>query len=159
MSKMLEYHTRAMDFVAQATVGSIVEPVDEARKHELFRQALDWGLKAIEELDKLEYHDLTYSVIHRSIAATALDCGEYQLAEKLAAKPINRGADPAVLPELRQISDRAIAHQNHQQTTRQPQNALADDPQPFGDQARITPSQPHFRQYRASINAMDMLQY
>ena len=82
MSKMLEYHTRAMDFVAQATVGSIVEPVDEARKHELFRQALDWGLKAIEELDKLEYHDLTYSVIHRSIAATALDCGEYQLAEQ-----------------------------------------------------------------------------
>ena len=65
MSKMLEYHTRAMDFVAQATVGPHVEPVDDVLKQELFRQALDWGLKAIEELDKLEYHDLTYSVIHR----------------------------------------------------------------------------------------------
>ncbi len=135
MSKMLEYHTRAMDFVAQATVGPHVEPVDDVRKQELFRQALDWGLRAIEELEKLEYHDLTYSVIHRSIAATALDCGEYQLAEQLAAKPIARGAEPTILQDLREISYRAIANQNHPQTQNLHENVLADDPQPFDNQA------------------------
>ena len=107
MSKMLGHHTQAMDLAAQATIGFPMEPVDESRRRELFKQALASGLKAITELDKLEYHDLTYSVIHRSIAATALDCGEYQLAEQLAAKPIARGPHPSIVRELRDVMHKA----------------------------------------------------
>lgn len=107
MSKMLEYHTRAMDLVAQATMGSPTEPVDEARTKELFRQALVWGRKAIDELEKLERHDLTYAVIHRSVAATALDCGEYRLAECLATKALESDPPKDIRGELEDILRRA----------------------------------------------------
>ena len=125
MSKMLEYHTRAMDFVAQATMGSLTEPVDEARAKELFRQALVWGRKAIDELEKLERHDLTYAVIHRSVAATALDCGEYQLAECLATKALESEPPKDIGDELENILQRARTELDKLAT-------LADDGEEFG---------------------------
>ncbi len=125
MSKMLDYHTRAMDFVAQATMGSPTEPVDETRAKELFRQALDWGRKAIDELEKLERHDQTYAVIHRSVAATALDCGEYQLAENLATKALESEPPKDIRGDLEDILRRA-------QTELAKFATLADDGAEFG---------------------------
>ena len=123
MSEMLDHHTRAMDLVAQATRVAPMEPVEESHRRALFEQALESGMKAIAELENLEYHDLTYSVIHRSIAATALDCGKYELAQQLAAKPLARNPHPAIVPELLEVMHRA----NFQLRLRQQGLTLAPD--------------------------------
>lgn len=115
MSKVLEFHNEAMGFVSRATLTSEVQPVGELSKLELLQQALELELKAIQALEQQEFHPLTYSVIHRSAASVALESGDSELAEKLVAKVIARGADPAIVNDLREISSHAIANQKLQQ--------------------------------------------
>ncbi len=88
MSKMLAYHRQAMDLIARATMPLGPEAADEARKHELFQQALQLELNAIEKLEKQIYHALSYSLVHRSAATLALDCGDARLAKRLVVKAL-----------------------------------------------------------------------
>ena len=111
MTTMLEFHNQAMDFVTRATLSLEPAPENESSRRELFQQALDLELKAIEILEQQEFHSLTYSLIHRSAASVALESGDFELAEKLASKTIARGADPSIVRDLREISGRAATNQ------------------------------------------------
>ena len=115
MSNVLEFHNEAMGFVSRATLTSEMQPVGELSKLELFQQALELELKAIQALEQQEFHALTYSVVHRSAASVALESGDFALAEQLASKAIARGADPAIIQDLRIIARRAFTNQDLQQ--------------------------------------------
>ena len=115
MTSVLEFHNQAMDFVTRATIPVGSQSFDEPSKRELFQQALDLELQAIKVLEQQEFHALTYSLIHRSAASVALESGDFALAEQLASKAIARGADPAIIQDLRVIASRAFVNQDLQQ--------------------------------------------
>ncbi len=133
MSKMLQYHRKSMDFVAQATMPLHAENIDDEGKNDLLRQAFNWELQAIQELEKQRYHEPTYSVMHRSAATLALDCRDTRLAQQLATKALAENPPDDIAQELRQVLQQAL-DQNHRQTQAIHENVLADAPQPFDEQ-------------------------
>ena len=103
MNTIMEYHTKAMDFVSQAVTGVERGNIDDEQRLELFSEALKWKTKSIEELDKFSVDDLTYSVMHRGAANIALECGEFDVAMHFAAKPFARSAHPDIADQLHNI--------------------------------------------------------
>ena len=81
---MNDVHRQAMDFAGRGLIARQRGNPDEAIA--CFQQALDYELKALAELT--EPIEPTHSVLHRSAATLAMDCGDDRLAEKLAAKAL-----------------------------------------------------------------------
>ena len=130
MSTMNDHHHKAMDLAARG----IYERTrgNHAVATRFFADALDFELKALKEIK--EPVQPTHSVLHRSAATLALDCENTRLAQQLTTKALAENPPHDIAEELRQVLQKAL-NQNHTQTIRQPQNALADDPQPFDYQA------------------------
>ena len=83
MNKIRELHTQAMDLAEQAAIKKLRG--DRTGGEEILRQALELETKAAEMVaDNLEAEP-TRSVLHRSAATLAIECGELQIAEKLIA--------------------------------------------------------------------------
>ena len=106
MSAMNDFHDEAMDqafFALRARRRG-----DEAEAVPMFKDALENELKALDELYKLgEVVEPTYSVLHRSAATLALDCGDARLAEKLASKALAEDPPPPIDEELRDVLEQA----------------------------------------------------
>ena len=101
MSNVKHLHDKAMDFADRALVSRMAGDAEFSVK--LYRRALDWELKAINEMP--ERGGLAWDVLHRSAGTLALDCGDYRLAERLACKALAGEPDPEIAEELRELLD------------------------------------------------------
>ena len=76
---------------------------NEKQAAELFEQALELELKALDEIT--EPVEPTYSILHRSAGWLALDCNKPRLAEQLACKVLAGDPYPKIAEELRDLLD------------------------------------------------------
>ena len=104
MSVMNDVHNKAMD-LAMFGLMERKRGNDESAL-DLFKQALEYEQQAIAEL-KGEVIQPTHSVLHRSAATLALDCGETRLAEQLAARGLAEDAPWEIAEELREVMEQA----------------------------------------------------
>ena len=106
MSAMNDFHEEAMDLAFFALRARRRGNEEEAVP--LFKDALKYERLALDELYKLgEAIEPTYSVLHRSAATLALDCEDWRLAEKLAAKALAEDPPEVIAEELRDVSEQA----------------------------------------------------
>ena len=115
MSALYDFHDEAMDLAFFALRAWRRGDEDEAAP--MFKDALANELKALDELYKFgEVVEPTYSVLHRSAATLALDCGDTRLAEKLASKALAEDPPPAIAEEFRDVWKRANSQEPLQET-------------------------------------------
>jgi tetratricopeptide (TPR) repeat protein len=96
-----ELHDQAMALSSRATLARIRGDLDEAR--EFARQALPYEAKAAAMLfDRLDAEP-SRSVLYRSAASLALQCGEYEEAERLIATGLAGHPPDEIAAELRDL--------------------------------------------------------
>ncbi|OUL28633.1 hypothetical protein BV378_07180 [Nostoc sp. RF31YmG] len=101
MSQIQELHKQAMDLAEAAF--TIKLRGDLAQAIQLFRQALDKESQAAALIaDKLDAEP-TRSVLHRSAASLAIDCGEFRLAERLIAIALSGNPPQEIAEELKDL--------------------------------------------------------
>ena len=86
MSKVQELHQQAMDLAEQADLKKLKG--DKTQAKEILRQALALEAEAAQLVAEDITAEPTRSVLHRSAATLAINCGELQMAEKLIAVAI-----------------------------------------------------------------------
>lgn len=99
MSALDKFHNKAMEVAFFADQER--RRGNEKRATELFEQALELELKALEEITKPV--EPTYSILHRSAGWLALDCNKPRLAEPLACKALAGEPYPKIAKELRDL--------------------------------------------------------
>lgn len=82
MSQVRELHRKAMSLLDEANVARMHGDEEQAR--ELLRRAFETEKQAAEQLADSYEHEPTRSILFRSAALLALDCGDYDGAERLA---------------------------------------------------------------------------
>ena len=97
MSALDKFHNKAMEVAFFADQER--RRGNEKQAAELFEQALDLELKALDEIT--EPVEPTYSILHRSAGWLALDCNK--LAEQLACKALAGDPHPKIAEELRDL--------------------------------------------------------
>ena len=101
MSIAAERHRQAMDFAERAFLARIQGQSAEAMR--LFKEAFQAELAAIKCLPTSDSDEPNYSVLHRSAATLALDCGDPETAEKLAAAALAHSPPAEIAEELRDL--------------------------------------------------------
>ena len=96
MSKVQELHQQAMDLAEQADLKKLRGDTTQAK--EILRQALALEAEAAQLIAEDMTAEPTRSVLHRSAATLAINCGELQMAEKLIAVAI-AGTPPLDIAE------------------------------------------------------------
>ena len=100
MSALDKFHNKAMEVAFFADQER--RRGNEKQAAELFEQALDLELKALEKIT--EPVEPTYSIMHRSAGWLALDCNKPRLAEQLACKALaGDSPHPKIVEELRDL--------------------------------------------------------
>ena len=99
MSALDKFHNKAME--AAFFADQERRRGNEEQAVELFEQALDLELKALDEIT--EPVEPRYSVLHRSAGWLALDCNKPRLAEQLACKALAGDPHPKIAEELRDL--------------------------------------------------------
>ena len=99
MSALDKFHNKAMEVAFFADQEQ--RRGNEKQAAELFEQALDLELKALNEITKPV--EPRYSVLHRSAGWLALDCNKPCLAEQLACKALAGEPSPKIAEELRDL--------------------------------------------------------
>ena len=99
MSALDKFHDEAME--AAFFADQEQRRGNRERAAELFKQALDLELKALDEIT--EPVEPTYSILHRSAGWLALDCNKPRLAERLACKALAGDPHPKIADELRDL--------------------------------------------------------
>ena len=99
MSALDKFHDEAME--AAFFADQEQRRGNRERAAELFEQALNLELKALDEITKPV--EPTYSILHRSAGWLALDCNQPRLAEKLASKALAGDPHPKIAEELRDL--------------------------------------------------------
>ena len=97
-------HDRAMDLAFHADRARSQGCLDEAKA--LYDEALECEITAIRELGGPI--EPTHSVLHRSAAWLALDCGNPRLAERFAAAGLAEEAPDDIAEELRDVWEQAV---------------------------------------------------
>jgi len=111
MSELYDFHHEAMDLAFFALRARRRGNEEEAVP--MFKDALENELRALDELYKFgEVVEPTYSVLHRSAATLALDCEDWRLAEKLAAKALAEDPPEVIAEELRDVWEQAISQRH-----------------------------------------------
>lgn len=95
-----QLHEQAMHLTDQALAARRVAAHDRAS--DLFRQAFEYEAAAAKLMADTALEP-TRSVLHRSAATLALDCGEIREAEKLIATALAGDPPPEVAQELRAL--------------------------------------------------------
>ena len=103
MNKSRNAHDRAMDLAFLADRTRSQGEAEEATR--LYEEALELEQQAIRDLK--EPVEPTHSVLHRSAAWLALDCGHTRLAEKLAAAGLAEEPPDDIAEELRDVWEQA----------------------------------------------------
>ncbi|MEM6598132.1 MAG: hypothetical protein AAF810_20115 [Cyanobacteria bacterium P01_D01_bin.36] len=96
MNKVQELHRAAMNLAEQADLAKL------RGENRQVQNALRQALKLESEAAQMVADDLdsepTRSVLHRSAASLAMECGEFQMAEKLIARAL-AGSPPSDIEE------------------------------------------------------------
>lgn len=83
---------------------------DQVESRELFRQAFDRERAAAESVASADSNEPTRSILLRSAAALALDCGEDAEAERLIATALAGNPPEKIEMELRELLKRIACH-------------------------------------------------
>lgn len=105
MNALTKHHDRAMDFAELAEAARLRK--ETVRQSELLQKALAEELKAVALCNEDVIPEPTFSILHRSAAALAIDCRHYQQAGELAAKALAGEPPPEIAEELRELLTRA----------------------------------------------------
>lgn len=111
MNEVNELHQQAMKLAEQAFRARRQNDAITARS--LARQAYELEQQAA----MLAQTEPTRSVLHRSAATLALNCGEYREAERLAASALGGSPPPAIANELREVLDAVYKAWNWREQT------------------------------------------
>ena len=110
MSQVRERHRKAMSLLDEANVARMRG--DSKQSRALGRQAFETEREAAELLTETHEHEPTRSILFRSAATLALDCGEYREAERLATLGLMGNPPEAIALELRIVQTEAKTHDN-----------------------------------------------
>lgn len=96
MNTIQELHQKAMDLAEQADLARLRGSADQVQG--FLRQALSLEAEAAQMVVDDLTAEPTRSVLHRSAASLAMECGELQTAEKLIARALS-GTPPLDIEE------------------------------------------------------------
>ena len=108
MSSVREHHNLAMEFADLGIRNRVRGNAERALAY--FKQALDFELAAIAELDQSE--GLAWSVLHRSAGTLALDCRDFRRAEQITTRALAGEPDPGIAEELRDLLEQIYFHRH-----------------------------------------------
>jgi hypothetical protein len=101
MNQIQELHQQAMDFAEVAFTAKLKGDLEQASQ--LNRQAFEKEAKAAGLLAANLDAEPTRSILHRSAATLAIDCGELQTAEKLIATALTGNPPQEIAEELKDL--------------------------------------------------------
>ena len=102
MKSVDDIHNEAMDYAHYGL--RFRRKGDDARAGEMFAKSLVLELEAIAAIQATDEPD--FSIMHRSAATLAIDCGDYRLAEQLASKALAGNPPEEQVWELRDVLER-----------------------------------------------------
>ena len=106
MTTSNDIHNEAMDYAEYAL--SAKRRGDTVEAAQLFAKSLELERKALGLLT--EQVEPEYSILHRSAATLALDCGEFRLAEQIASKALAGDPPEHVVWQLRSVMEQVNQH-------------------------------------------------
>jgi tetratricopeptide (TPR) repeat protein len=102
MNEVQRLHQKAMDLAEQAEVAKRRgESHDQVQA--LLRQAFEQETQAADHLVEALDIEPTRSVLHRSAASLAIDCGEFQIAERLITRALTGNPPAEIAAELKDL--------------------------------------------------------
>ena len=101
MSKIQELHQQAMDLAEQADLEKLRG--DTTQVKEILQQALELEAEAAQMVADDLMAEPTRSVLHRSAATLAIECGELQRAERLIARALAGEPPLDIAEELKDL--------------------------------------------------------
>jgi hypothetical protein len=104
MNSLNELHRQAMELAEQAFAARRREDPVTARSFAYRAYVLE------KEAAEKSQTEPTRSVLHRSAATLAFDCGEYREAERLVATALAGSPPEPIANELREVLDAILRH-------------------------------------------------
>ncbi|BAY47295.1 hypothetical protein SAMD00079811_49130 [Scytonema sp. HK-05] len=101
MSQIRELHQQAMDLAEMAEVAKLRGNLTQAEQ--LSRQAFEKELQAAQLIASDVEAEPTRSVLHRSAATLAIDCGKIDSAERLIAIALSGNPPQEIAEELKDL--------------------------------------------------------
>ncbi|QYX32917.1 hypothetical protein [Sphaerospermopsis torques-reginae] len=101
MSQIQELHKQAMDLAEMAQVAKLKNNLDLASQ--LSRQAFEKERLAAELITNDFAAEPTRSILYRSAASLAIDCGEIHIAERLITTALSGNPPSEIAEELRDL--------------------------------------------------------
>lgn len=101
MSQIQALHQQAMDLAEAATVARLRGVVEQATQftHQAFEYETQAAALVADTLDA----EPTRSVLHRSAASLAIECGELRMAERLIATALSGNPPLEIAEELKDL--------------------------------------------------------
>ncbi|MCZ8036744.1 MAG: hypothetical protein DWQ51_02190 [Microcystis wesenbergii TW10] len=101
MSQIQTFHQQAMDLAEAAAVARLRGAIKQATQ--LTRQAFEQETQAANLIAGVLDAEPTRSVLHRSAASLAIECGELRAAERLIATALSGNPPPEIAEELKDL--------------------------------------------------------
>jgi hypothetical protein len=101
MSQIQTLHQEAMDLAEAAAVARLRGAIEQATQ--LTRQAFEQETQAANLIAGVLDTEPTRSVLHRSAASLAIECGELRAAERLIATALSGNPPPEIAEELKDL--------------------------------------------------------
>jgi hypothetical protein len=101
MSQIQTIHQQAMDLAEAAAVAHLQGAIEQAAQ--LTRQAFERETQAANLIASTLDAEPTRSVLHRSAASLAIECGELRVAERLIATALSGNPPPEIAEELKDL--------------------------------------------------------
>jgi hypothetical protein len=101
MSQIQVLHQQAMDFAEAAAVARLRGTPEQAAQ--LTRQAFEQETQAVALIANTVDAEPTRSVLYRSAASLAIECGELRTAERLIATALSGNPPPEIAEELKDL--------------------------------------------------------
>jgi hypothetical protein len=101
MSQIQTPHQQAMDLAEAAAVAHLRGAIEQAAQ--LTRQAFEREIQAANLIASDLDAEPTRSILHRSAASLAIECGELRVAERLIATALSGNPPPEIAEELKDL--------------------------------------------------------
>jgi hypothetical protein len=101
MSQIQTLHQQAMDLAEAAAVARLRSAIEQAEQ--LTRQAFEQEAQAANLIADVLDAEPTRSVLHRSAASLAIECGELRTAERLIATALSGNPPSEIAEELKDL--------------------------------------------------------
>lgn len=110
MTTVREFHQQAMEFAELAFLSR--HRGDLANANEYFLRAFEYEEQAAKVALFNNVSEPTLSVLHRSAASLALECGEYRAAERLVCIALSNDPPVEIANELREVFEKVNFHRH-----------------------------------------------